>query len=107
MEPDDKKLKKFARKSEIESQIDSKEIGLETLTNFEAFQQGRSLLIREDRRGLVLSITRLSAPFRTFLLKTFVRCCTTRSIRRFLFHLRRPLLWMDGHWRETQAQDLA
>ena len=41
MEPDDKKLKKFARKSEIESQIDSKEIGFETLTNFEAFQQGR------------------------------------------------------------------
>ena len=41
MEPDDKKQKKFARKSEIESQIDSKEIGFETLTNFEAFQQGR------------------------------------------------------------------
>ena len=41
MEPDDEKLKKFDRKSEIESQIDSKEIGFETLTNFEAFQQGR------------------------------------------------------------------
>ena len=41
MEPDDEKLKKFARKSEIESRIDSKEIGFETLTNFEAFQQGR------------------------------------------------------------------
>ena len=45
MEPDDEKLKKFARKSEIESRIDSKEIskeiGLETLTNFEAFQQGK------------------------------------------------------------------
>lgn len=41
MEPDDEKLKKFARKGEIESRIDSKEIGFETLTNFEAFQQGR------------------------------------------------------------------
>ena len=38
---EDDKLKKFSRKSEIESEINSKKIGLETLTNLEAFQQGK------------------------------------------------------------------
>ena len=41
METEDDKLRKFARKSEFESEIDSKKIGLETLTNLEAFQQGK------------------------------------------------------------------
>ncbi len=41
METEDDKLRKFARKSEFESKIDSKKIGLETLTNLEAFQQGK------------------------------------------------------------------
>ena len=41
METEEDKLRKFARKSEIESEIDSKKIGLETLTNLEAFQQGK------------------------------------------------------------------
>ena len=41
METEDEKLKKFSRKSEIESEMDSKKIGLETLTNLEAFQQGK------------------------------------------------------------------
>ena len=41
METEDEKLKKFSRKGEIESEIDSKKIGLETLTNLEAFQQGK------------------------------------------------------------------
>ena len=41
METEDDKLKKFARKSEFESEIDSKKISPETLTNLEAFQQGK------------------------------------------------------------------
>ena len=41
MKTEDDKLKKFARKSEIESEIDSKKISPETLTNLEAFQQGK------------------------------------------------------------------
>ena len=41
METEDDKLRKFARKSEIESEIDSKKISPETLTNLEAFQQGK------------------------------------------------------------------
>ena len=41
METEDDKLRKFARKSEFESEIDSKKIGFETLTNLEAFQQGK------------------------------------------------------------------
>nr|AIF13162.1 hypothetical protein [uncultured marine group II/III euryarchaeote KM3_60_A11] len=41
METEDDKLKKFSRKSEIESEIDSKKISLRTLTNLEDFQQGK------------------------------------------------------------------
>ena len=41
METEDDKLRKFARKNEFESEIDSKKIGFETLTNLEAFQQGK------------------------------------------------------------------
>jgi hypothetical protein len=41
METEDDKLRKFARKSELESEIDSKKISPETLTNLEAFQQGK------------------------------------------------------------------
>ena len=41
METEDDKLRKFARKSEFESEIDSKKISPETLTNLEAFQQGK------------------------------------------------------------------
>ena len=41
METEDDKLRKFARKGEIESEIDSKKISPETLTNLEAFQQGK------------------------------------------------------------------
>ena len=41
METEDDKLRKFARKSKFESEIDSKKIGFETLTNLEAFQQGK------------------------------------------------------------------
>lgn len=41
METEDDKLRKFARKSELESMIDSKKISPETLTNLEAFQQGK------------------------------------------------------------------
>ena len=41
METEEDKLKKFARKSEFESEIDSKKISPETLTNLEAFQQGK------------------------------------------------------------------
>ena len=41
METEDDKLRKFARKNEFESEIDSKKIGLETLTNLEAFQQDK------------------------------------------------------------------
>ena len=41
MKTEDDKLKKYARKSEFESEVDSKGTGFETLTNIEAFQQGR------------------------------------------------------------------
>ena len=41
MENEDDKLKKFARKSEFESEKDSEKVGFETLTNLEAFQQGK------------------------------------------------------------------
>ena len=41
METEDDKLKKFARKSEFELEIDSKKISPETLTNLESFQQGK------------------------------------------------------------------
>ncbi len=41
METEDDKLKKFARKSEFEAEIDSKKISPETLTNLKAFQQGK------------------------------------------------------------------
>ena len=41
MEMEDDKLKRFARKSKIESEIDSKKISPETLTNLEAFEQGK------------------------------------------------------------------
>ena len=41
METEDDKLRKFARKSEFESEIDSKKISPEELTNLEAFQQGK------------------------------------------------------------------
>jgi hypothetical protein len=41
METEDDKLRKFDRKSEFGSEIDSKKNGLETLTNLEAFQQGK------------------------------------------------------------------
>ena len=41
METEDDKLRKFARKNEFESEIDSKKISPETLTNLEAFQQGK------------------------------------------------------------------
>ena len=41
MKTEDDKLREFARKSEFESEIDSKKISPETLTNLEAFQQGK------------------------------------------------------------------
>ena len=41
MKTKDDKLRKFARKNEFESEIDSKKISPETLTNLEAFQQGK------------------------------------------------------------------
>ena len=41
MKTEDDKLRKFARKGEFESEIDSKKISPETLTNLEAFQQGK------------------------------------------------------------------
>ena len=41
MKPEDNKFRKFDRKSEFESEVDSKVPGFETLTNIEAFQQGR------------------------------------------------------------------
>jgi hypothetical protein len=41
MKPEDNKLRKFDRKSEFESEVDSKVTGFETLTNIEVFQQGR------------------------------------------------------------------
>ena len=41
MEMDEDKLRKFARKSEFGSEIDSKNSDFETLTNLEIFQQGK------------------------------------------------------------------
>ena len=41
METDKEELKKYLKKSSIESNLDKKEIGLELKTNFEAFEQGR------------------------------------------------------------------
>ena len=41
MKTEDDKLRKFAKKSEFESEIDSKKISPKTLTNLEAFQQGK------------------------------------------------------------------
>ena len=41
METDKEKLKKYLKKSSIESNLDKKEIGLELKTNFEAFEEGR------------------------------------------------------------------
>ena len=41
MEADKEELKKYLKKSSIESRLDEKEIGLELKTNFEAFEKGR------------------------------------------------------------------
>ena len=41
MESDKDELKKYLKKSSIESNLDEKEIGLELKTNFEAFEEGR------------------------------------------------------------------
>ena len=41
MEYNNDKMKKFAKKSEFESEVDSKVTAFETLTNIEAFRQGR------------------------------------------------------------------
>ena len=41
MESDKEELKKYLKKSSIESNLNEKEAGLELKTNFEAFQQGR------------------------------------------------------------------
>ena len=41
METDKEKLKKYLKKSSIESNLDEKEIGLKLKTNIEAFEQGR------------------------------------------------------------------
>jgi len=41
METDKEELKKYLKKSSIESNLNEKEIGLELKTNFEAFEQGR------------------------------------------------------------------
>ena len=41
MEPDKEELKKYLKKSSIESKLDEKEIGFELKTNFEAFEEGR------------------------------------------------------------------
>ena len=41
MEYDNDKMKKFAKKGEIESKLDGKKVGFETLTNIEALQQGK------------------------------------------------------------------
>ena len=41
METDKEELKKYLKKSSIESNLNEKEIGLELKTNFEAFEKGR------------------------------------------------------------------
>ena len=41
MESDKDELKKYLKKSSIESNLDEKEIGLELKTNLEAFEEGR------------------------------------------------------------------
>ena len=41
MEPDKEELKKYLKKSSVESNLEGKEIGLELKTNFEAFEEGR------------------------------------------------------------------
>ena len=41
MKPEDNKLRRFDRKSEFESEVDSKVPAFETLTNIEAFGQGK------------------------------------------------------------------
>ncbi len=41
MKSDKEELKKYLKKSSIESNFDEKEIGLELKTNFEAFEEGR------------------------------------------------------------------
>ena len=41
MEADKEELKKYLKKSSIESKLDEKEIGFELKTNFEAFEEGR------------------------------------------------------------------
>ena len=41
MGTDKEELKKYLKKSSIETNLDKKEIGLELKTNFEAFEQGR------------------------------------------------------------------
>ena len=41
METDKEELKKYLKKSSIESNLNEKEIGLELKTNIEAFEQGR------------------------------------------------------------------
>ena len=41
MESDKEELKKYLKKSSIESNLDEKEIGLELKTSFEAFEKGR------------------------------------------------------------------
>ena len=41
MKSDKEELKKYLKKSSIESNLDGKEVGLEIKTNFEAFEEGR------------------------------------------------------------------
>ena len=41
MESEKEELKKYLKKSSIESNLNEKEIGLELKTNFEAFEKGR------------------------------------------------------------------
>ena len=41
METDKEEIKKYLKKSSIETNLDKKEIGLELKTNFEAFEEGR------------------------------------------------------------------
>ncbi len=41
METDKEELKKYLKKSSLETNLDKKEIGLELKTNFEAFEEGR------------------------------------------------------------------
>ncbi len=53
MESDKEELKKYLKKSSIESNLDGKEIGLELKTNFEAFDKGRfpEKLLEEARNS--------------------------------------------------------